>query len=369
MSSRVDSRSATRCARSASVAATLLLGASTFICSPGFAQTPAAAQPEVAPEESATVAQARAAFAQGIELARQGRWVDALAQLTSSNALHPHAVTTYNIGYCERSLGRYTRARKMLSKALADNQASGGQELSAELVSAATAFLGEAEQQLATVNVTITPPTATLKVDGRPLELVRENGARPLASAGTRDVAEAEVAPAEHFDLLIDAGTHEFVVSAGDRDVTVLTRTFAPGSHVAIQLLGHAEPKAAVASPPHPVQLPSRPNRTPAWIAFSVGGLGAVVGSVSGGLAFAQKNRIADACPSNTSCADKRRTGNREADISTGSFIVFGASAIVGTILFLAEGKQPNGADAPSHAKRQLRPFVGTGMMGVDGSF
>src|SRR5450432_2602583 len=258
MSSRVAPlRSAARRARSARVATALLLAASTFVSSQGLAQTPAADQTAttaavVAPEESAKIAQARAAFAQGIELARQGRWLDALAELTRSDALHPHAVTTYNIGYCERSLGRYTRARKMLSKALADNQASGGQELPEDLTSAATELLSETAQQVATINVTIRPPRATLKVDGRPLELVSASGARPVASAGTRDVGEAEVAPAESFDLLIDPGTHEFVVSAGDHDVTVITRSFEPGSHVAMQLIGHEEPKpkAAVASPP-----------------------------------------------------------------------------------------------------------------------
>jgi hypothetical protein len=378
MSSRVDpQRSAARRARSARVATTLLLGASTFVCSQGLAQTPAAEQPAataamVAPEESAKIEQARAAFAQGIELARQGRWVDALAELTRSNALHPHAVTTYNIGYCERSLGRYTRARKMLSKALADNQASGGQELSEDLTSAATKLLSEAAQQVATINVTIRPATAALKVDGRPLELVSASGARPVASASTREVGEAEVAPAESFDLLIDPGTHEFVVSASDHDVTVITRSFEPGSHAAIQLTGHQEPEptAAVASPPRALPPASKPNRAPAWIAFGVGGLGAVVGSVSGALAFAQKGRVADACPDAASCADKRRTGNREADISTGSFIVFGAGAIVGTILFMTAGKQhTNSADASTHAKRYLRPFVGSGTLGVDGSF
>jgi hypothetical protein len=59
-----------------------------------------------------------------------------------------HAVTTYNIGYCERSLGRYTRARKMLAKALDDHNANGEKELPSELVTAATGYLSEAEKQM-----------------------------------------------------------------------------------------------------------------------------------------------------------------------------------------------------------------------------
>jgi hypothetical protein len=348
-----------------------------LVCAPSVAQTPAAAEPAEpsvpgAAINSADIEQARAAFSHGIELAKQGRWVDALSELSKSNALRPHAVTTYNIGYCERSLGHYTRARKMLTKALLDNRASGEQELSSDLIAAAKSYLSEAEQQIATVNVTVAPVTARLKVDGRPLEAVAQGGLRPVASAGTRDVSDAEVAPAASFDLLIDPGAHEFVVLAGDKSLTI-TRTFQPGAREAIGLTVPEQraPEIAGSSPIRTPPSPDKPNRTPAWIAFGIGGLGAVVGSVSGALALAQKGPVADACPDEPSCEDKRRTGNREADIATAGFIVAGAGAIVGTVLLITAGSRHEATHAHSadHAKRYVRPFVGAAVLGVEGGF
>ncbi|HET7539855.1 MAG TPA: tetratricopeptide repeat protein [Polyangiaceae bacterium] len=322
----------------------------------------------MAAAKSVDIEQARSAFNHGIELAKEGRWVDALAELSKSNALRPHAVTTYNIGYCERSLGRYTRARKMLAKALLDNQASGGQELPDDLIAAATNYLSETEQQIATIRVSIAPETAMLKVDGRPLELVSKGNPRPVASAGTRDVGVAEAAPAASFDLLIDPGTHEFVIQTVDQSVTVLTHTFKPGSREAVQLTAQ-QPPPLERTGASQTGTPRKPHRTPAWIAFGVAGTGAVVGSVSGALAFTQKGPIADACPDDPSCAEKRRTGNREADIATAGFIVAGAGVIVGTILLVTAGAHDEPHTGSKQAKHFVRPFVGAAVLGIEAGF
>src|SRR5258708_31920756 len=154
---------------------------------PGAPQAPAAAGTSVAgpasPPDSApaagtavrpAVAQARAAFHEGTQLAAQQRWVEALNAFERSDSLRPHAITTYNIGYCERLLGHSTRARKMLAKALADHHARGDVELPAELISAAQAYLSEADRQVARVVVTITPGAGA--IDGPPLELAANHG-------------------------------------------------------------------------------------------------------------------------------------------------------------------------------------------------
>ena len=57
------------------------------------------------PSTASAMAMAHAAFREGTLLARQARWVDALDAFERSDALHAHAITTYNIGYCERLLG------------------------------------------------------------------------------------------------------------------------------------------------------------------------------------------------------------------------------------------------------------------------
>jgi hypothetical protein len=343
-----------------------------FVSSRGIAQTEPAIDPSV-PAETLEVAQARAAFTEGIELARQGRWIDALSALTRSNQLHPHAITTYNIGYCERALGRYTRARKMLAKALADHRASGEKELSSDLVAFATGYLSETDRQIARVTVTVSPKNASVKVDGRPVEIVAMDGSRPVALAGTRDVGAAEVAPAASFDLLIDPGTHEFVVSTGDHRIVATTHAFQPGSSVAIQLTAPDDlgpPTDNAPSSFHNTHVAGDPSRTPAWIAFGVGGVGAVVGTVSGAMAFGKKNAVDSACPG-VNCEAERRSGYLAADIATSAFIVAGLGAGVGVVLLLTtptSGKKAtSGTGMPQ--SRFVRPFVGLPTVGVEGRF
>jgi hypothetical protein len=62
-------------------------------------------------DETASLAQARAAFAEGAARVGRADWAGALAAFERSAALRPHPVTTFNLGACERALGHYTRAR------------------------------------------------------------------------------------------------------------------------------------------------------------------------------------------------------------------------------------------------------------------
>jgi hypothetical protein len=352
----------------------LLILSNAFAVSDGLAQTETV-RPG-APAETAEVAQARAAFAEGIDLARQGRWTEALSALKRSDELRPHAITTYNIGYCERSLGRYTRARKMLAKALIDHKARGERELSADLITALQRYLEESERQIAKVTVSVSPETATVKVDGRPLEIVATDGPRPVVLAGTRDVGPAEIVPAKTFDVHIDPGTHEFVVSTKDQGDVATTQTFLPGAAVAIQLNGPEtrRPKDTSTNLVEETGSPGHPNRTPAWIALGVGGVGAVVGTVSGAMAFAKKTSVEDACgldPNSMNCNNKKQSGFLAADISTVAFIVAGVGAGVGVVLLLlTPGKKAtSGATTAAPERGFVRPVVGLTSIGVEGRF
>src|SRR5438128_1737362 len=75
--------------------------------------------------EDPATATAREAFRTGAARALEKRWSDALEAFRRSAALHPHPVTTYDIGYCEKELGHLTRARKSLRAALRERGAGG----------------------------------------------------------------------------------------------------------------------------------------------------------------------------------------------------------------------------------------------------
>src|SRR5438128_1604165 len=112
---------------------------------PGRAQAAGVATADTAVAESPEIGQARALYLEGLKHVRDAQWGEALVAFQRSRTLRPHALTTYNIGACERALGHYTRARQELSRALAENSASA---LPADIVADATVFLEELERLL-----------------------------------------------------------------------------------------------------------------------------------------------------------------------------------------------------------------------------
>ncbi len=354
----------------------------------------ASAQTPPAPHEEASndpnVAEARTAFREGTSLARQAQWGEALLAFEKSARLRPHTFTTYNLGYCERALGRYTRARKFLAKALAENEARGGAALSAEMVADAKKYLAEIDQRLARAAVTLAPPDASVSVDGRPLETVAADRTPPVLAAGTRDLGAGEVPAAAEFELLLDPGSHVFTSSRPGSSDVVLSRTFQAASRAPLELKLVVAPTptaAAAKSTPAPPEADreTKPNRAPGYIFLGIGAAGIATGTVAGILALQQKHKLDQECKG-LSCAPElvstRDALNRWADVSTIAFSVGGASMLVSTYLLLASGSSSSRAassEAPLEASTKgrvpaktevvIRPLLGFGSAFVTGSF
>src|SRR5262249_26574917 len=73
----------------------------------------AVAQSPTALEDEPTT-RARALYLEGVENVQKSQWAEALFAFESSAKLRPHATTTFNVGACERALGRYARAQATL---------------------------------------------------------------------------------------------------------------------------------------------------------------------------------------------------------------------------------------------------------------
>jgi hypothetical protein len=201
------------------------------------ATEPAPASAPTAPSASpaASIDIARAEYARGNDLARATQWGEALAAFEASLRMRPHALTLYNIGVCERVLGRATRARERFQKALtrADRDPA---ELAPSLREEAAGFVAEVDRGLARVRVTLSPADAGLAVDGRPLR-ARTEGDRMVLEAGVEAPGIGKPPPAGTFELELDPGTHVFTVSrVGYRDV-VVTRDFAGGRGPSLDLV------------------------------------------------------------------------------------------------------------------------------------
>jgi hypothetical protein len=327
---------------------------------PGLAQTSASAPVSASDtpiEQNEPIAAARESFALGATLARHGQWVDALVAFERSYRLHAHPTTLFNIGFCERALGRFTRARKSFRAALSTGPEV-QQGLEPELVTEARAYLEEVERRIVRATVVIRQPSLRLTINGRPLEAETSQPAgRTFFVAGTRDSGPPEVPPVAVFELLLDPGEQTMVISSGGID-HIVTRQFEAGSTPRIEL-----------SAPVPVA-PAKPQRMllPA-IAYGVGAAGIVVGSVFGIATLGNAQTLSEQCPQKNACPESAQAdvdaSQRNALISNVGFAVGVAGGIVGTWLLLA-GKPK---DSTQSGSPTVRAGLGLGQMKLQGSF
>jgi hypothetical protein len=182
----------------------------------------------------ASLVEARQEFLRGNELAKGTQWAEALAAFERSAAKRPHPMTTYNIGICERVLGRTTRARQRFASALAEGAADPA-ALPPSLAEEMRGFVAEIERTLARVRVTIAPADAGIAIDGRPLAPGEIEGHTALI-AGILPPAIGSPPASADFELVLDPGTHVFTLSRKGYADIVLTRTFAPASRGALAL-------------------------------------------------------------------------------------------------------------------------------------
>lgn len=189
--------------------------------------------PDVAPapptpdeDPSSPRSQARAAYQRGVGLVRRAQWGEALAQFEQSAALHPNPTTTFNIGACERALGRYARALLAFERTLA--QVAAGETLAPSAVTDATAHVEEMQRLLVRVRMRVQPATATLTIDGRPLERTKVAGRETLV-AGVAAPGPGTAVPSASFDVVLDPGAHVFTLSRKGFADAVINRSFTPG--------------------------------------------------------------------------------------------------------------------------------------------
>jgi hypothetical protein len=178
-------------------------------------------------DDDPQTAEARAAFVHGTELVHEAKWAEGLAAFEQSAKLKPHAITTYNVGACQRALGRYAEARKTLHRALAENDANGGQQLPEALITETKGYLDQIDKLLATMDVTLDPGSAAITVDGRPLEVDPTTHA---LVADVRPPGAGETPPSATFKMVLDPGVHVITLSRKGYSDAVINKTLAPGS-------------------------------------------------------------------------------------------------------------------------------------------
>jgi hypothetical protein len=172
-------------------------------------------------------AQARELFVRGAERVKAAQWAEALSEFEQSNAILAHATTQLNMGICNRSLGRYTRARADFEAALA-RAAANPSELAGTLADDARAHIAQIDGLLARVSITLEPPDTAIAIDGRGLTVRVYQGARALV-AGLGPVGPPVTVEAPVFLLELDPGPHVFTLRRTGFGDAIVNRVFAPG--------------------------------------------------------------------------------------------------------------------------------------------
>lgn len=192
--------------------------------SPALAAEPDKAAPSTADKE--LDAKVREEFRAGAKLIEESEWAAALAAFERSRALRDHPVTTYNIGVCQRFLGRYTLAERTLMQSL-EKGPDEKNELPQMFRQQAEGYLAEIRKKLAHVTVKLTPPRAATAFDGRPLVPA---GSGSELVAGVAPPGEAKSIGAASFVVIADPGAHVLTFQLEGHDTIEVRRDLKPGA-------------------------------------------------------------------------------------------------------------------------------------------
>lgn len=203
--------------------------AAAFVATPALPATKQA-KPSRSAEQDEQTKRAREAFAAGTAAARAGQWSEALTHFEQADAIKPAPAVTFNIGVCQRALGRYVLARRSFERVLQDSEG-----LPKVQIEETQAYVEEIDRLLGRVRITLEPASARIAIDGRPLVPVSEEQPDVLV-AGVAAAGQGKAPPKSVFEVIIDPGVHLIHASRPGHADVLLNKTFAPGTREELPL-------------------------------------------------------------------------------------------------------------------------------------
>ncbi len=313
-----------------------------------------AKQAQAAPIDAVT---AREQLKQGYALKKEGRCADAVPHLVESERLDPQAKTLLNLAECEDSLGHLVDADAHLLEARDRARTEGHPEL--ETI---------ANQRLDIIDKRVPRLTVVLAPDASPATQVFRD------TTLLRDVSLGVALP-------VDPGPHVVQATAagiGNRRFEVTLKESESQTLTVSAVVGGA-PAAAPASAPHG-DAGSSVSHLPAIVAFGVGGVGAIVGTIFAVRAYSRWSDAKSECFSATTCgsgtlaASSTSNARTSATVSDVGFIAGGVGVAAGVVLLLLESRSSTSAASTSATGGRslwFDPQVGTtgGSLSVGGRF
>ncbi len=315
---------------------------------------------------AAEIAAARALAVDGLKLAQANNCAEAVPKLERAEKLYHSAVVASRLGECYVAIGRLVEGTEVLRKVLREPQGAEPAPALLKALERAQKVLDAAKPRIAGLTIKVVAVEGmVVKVDGSPV---------PAALVDT----EMPTDPGEHrIDVtapgFLRSGS-QVTVAEGEKKTLTLTLTRDPNAAqaAAASAAAAAEPAPArtPAEPPPRVSdsgldrtppappAPREPNRTPAYVAFGVGGVALAAGGVLGFLTMKKHRELEDRCP-NDVCAPQDQgdldSAKTLGNVSTVAFGVGAAGVLLGTVLVFTAGP----SDGADHATKARRGFAG----------
>lgn len=256
---------------------------------------------------------ARRFFHEGRGLAEEHRWAEALEAFSASYDALASPLTLFNIGYCQRALGRTLDARTTFRKFLAD---APGSRAANTVLPEVKRILTELEARVARITVTVDHVQTRISIDGRPVEAVDGKVSLEVDPGFRSVLAERQGYKPFFGDLTISPGQHAKLTTKLDPlPATLLVQSSVAGAKVSLdgKAIGPAPASSEVAPGKHVIAVaaagyiryettievnagdepvisavlieappPPAPPPLPPWVFWATGGAAASSGLVAG---------------------------------------------------------------------------------------
>jgi hypothetical protein len=319
----------------------LLLFAGLFLSSSASAQ----------PNEAA----ARALFDEGRALMKEKKYAKACAKFEASQKLGAKASTALNLGVCYDKQGKFATAWSTFGTAatLAKREEHAEREKFAREQQQAM----EAKMARLTIELGTSVEGIQVALDGKPVIKAMYGTALPI-DPGTHELsatAPGKKPWSKSFEVPAEKADITETIPMMEDDETAL----APDPQPAVPV------PSPVPSPQPPPDTSSSSGVSPlVYVGFSIGGVGLLVGAITGIVTLAQTSAIKDECNEDVCPASEGENiddAELVANISNVSFAVAGVGAVLGVVGLFVGGDDSESA--------RIQPILGPGFVGVRGAF
>ena len=317
----------------------LTVALSCTVAMPCFAQAP-----EVSASDKET---ARQLMDSGDEKFERGDYAGALKDYQGADSIMGVSSTGYAVGRTLAQLGRLIEARDKLLTVMRMPPVDGESPILLKARVEANRLQSEVADRIPSLKLQITgvPDDAdvTIRIGGQPVP------AQTMALPRT-----------------VDPGTHEIDGSCPGYEKVTLKITVTEGEQRQVEVVFKRAQQGADGTA-------EDDGISPLVIAgFSVGGVGIIIGAITGGVSLAQASDVKDQCTNDvcpTALEEDRDSSVTLAHVSTASFIIGGSGVALGVIGLILDS-QGNSADVEADsASLQVEPLIGFGSLGLRGRF